>query len=159
MPMKSIDVKIGENNFNITTFGFCKGIEIQAKLIKLVSPFGYLFSGKSKDSKFSNDNDQEIKSFGILDQEITESAIHLFIEKICEKLDDKLIDFLLELCSTTLVDNKTMTRQQIDIVFAGNYLSMYELIYEIIKVNNFLPEGTIGKILLQGRKMVPKNME
>lgn len=149
MPMKSIDVKIGQNSFNITTFGFIQGISIQKKLIKLLSPFGYLIN-------FDSDK-------GLLEQEISSNNIHIFIEKVCENLDDndRLIDLILELCSTTLVNNKEMTKDQIDIIFAGDYQSMYQLIGKIININNFLPEGTIGVAQFKQltNKIVPQSME
>lgn len=135
MAMKTVNVEVDEMKFSISTFGARKGINIKQALLKYALPFMLL---REKDK-----TPQEIREQGY-----NENNMDKFIKSIESKLDDKLIGFIVKLLSETTYNNQKIDETLFDEIFSANYMTMYKLIWEVIKVNNFLPK-MITSILVE----------
>lgn len=133
MATKSKTVEIEEKSFSITSFPARKGIKVQAKLIKYALPFIHLLEGEKSAA--------ETKEKGI-----SKSSLAAFISGIEAKLDDKMIDFLVEMVEKVKVSGIDMNDTTFNETFASDYTMLWILIWEVIKHNNFLSQKYIGLI-------------
>lgn len=92
-----------------------------------------------------------IKGFKDLDQEVNiGEAVDGFGEALDRLGEDEYKKFILSLLSTTIVTvpgkpPETFSESVINEVFAGNALVLYQLVFEIMRYNNFTPFALIGK--------------
>jgi hypothetical protein len=84
------------------------------------------------------------KSFDVDNVTNTEVDIAAFIEKLD---DDSFVQLILDLLMYTKRNGVDITDMTLDTEFAGEYLQMLKVIWFVIRANNFLGKGDIGKMV------------
>lgn len=114
---------IGESNYSVTQMPAMTAIKMQARLLRLIGP-----------------------SFGAMVASGDDSSIPTAISLLTDKLDANTFETLvLDLCRGARKDGVEMTRQKIDLDFAGNLNELFRVIQFILEVNfsDFFQEGGI----------------
>lgn len=136
--IKTRTEKINGKDISVTQLPARRAIRLKAKLLKLLAPtFGALFEGAPKVRTLSSIDIQPV-------------TIGKAMERLAETLEPTEYESLiLESLSGTKIDNADITPQVFDIVFGGEMLFLYKVIWFSLKVQfeDFFGEGGIGKLL------------
>lgn len=134
MGVQSVTKEVNGREIKITQFFAIRGQKIQTKLFKLVLPvLGEAFG--------SLDRKNITKEVGIK----IETALPKALTALSDRLDpEDFQKFMLELLSSTAVDNRVIDEKVFNDIFAGNYSLMFRLAYETIMANNFFDLGDTG---------------
>lgn len=164
--IKTIEKEIGGLKFYIQQFAARKGVKLERKTLLLLLPV--LNTAKS-----SNDQEDLKKKIKKIDDQNNFKAGLNFIDALKDILqnmsEEDFMKYILEIISDTSVEfvndfseknvnssGKLTNLNDVNIfdnIFAGKYYILYELIFEIMRANNFaflevLGGGLEGKILI-----------
>jgi hypothetical protein len=139
------ETEIDKFKVKVTQWPARKAFKQKLKLIKIFGPsLAEIFSGyKSRKS-----DSQEESS------EIDMSKVGLAIRMLFEKLnEDEMLSLILELFSSTRINDRELTESEFDMIFAGKIFSVYKIIGFVLEVNfgSFFEKGGIGKMMSQIR--------
>jgi hypothetical protein len=123
---------------SVTQLPARRAIRLKARLLKLLAPtFGALF-------------DSAPRGRNILSTDIPPAAFGKALEKLAETLQpEEYESLILESLSGTKIDNSDISTQTFDIIFGGELLFLYKVVWFSVKVQfeDFFGEGGIGKLL------------
>lgn len=124
MAIESTQVVVNDVNYQITAFPARKGLEVKARLSKIMMPFI---------SKFIND-----KQVDLQEEELANNFAKLDVNEFTK--------CALLLLSSTMREGKVISESEFDRVYARNYMEFYKVAVEVIKWNysNFLELITTG---------------
>jgi hypothetical protein len=146
MPIQTIEKQIDGHSIQIVQFVPTTGFKIKARLLRLVLPaLGSLFG---PDSGTLTKKDIQ----GLLDSDIDVAKA---ATALAGSLDDEdaLLKLLLDLLSTTKIDNHDFVTQKIfNEVFVADYMLAYKVAWEVVKANNFFAIPNIGGLSLASEK-------
>lgn len=144
--IESKDKKIDDLNVTVTQFGARRGLKLKVKLLKIFGPaLVKMVEGLDlgSDKKFTLENDVDLDKLG--------DGVKLLFERVDEDQTLALVEEILADTKISTPDGK-ITSEDIakvfDMVFSGNYLTMYKVVGFALEVNygSFFGEGGIGKI-------------
>ena len=141
------DREIDEHKYTVTSFGAGEGVKIKALLMKYLGPsvFSMLALGGNEKSFFETDIDPQI--------------ISTISDKLFNKLDEnQYLNFILRLLATTRRDGKEITYELFNMEFAGEYGSLYKVLFFVLEVNykeSFFGKDGIGNLLETIKNLVP----
>lgn len=139
----AIEVKnktIDGHEYTVTSFDGCEGVKVKARLLKYFAPSllslaALGFTGKKKFSE----------------TEISPDLVSSLFQGIADKLnEDEYLEFILRLLKCTRRDDLELTREVFSREFAGEYGSLYKVLFFVLEVNyksSFFAKGDIGNIL------------
>jgi len=141
MPVQTIEKLVDGHTVTITQFFAIRGIQLKARLWRLVLPvLGELVGGVDKGtdlSKLSLDSNVDINA-------VFPKALSKLSETVSEKT---LLDLLLDLFASTRLDGRELNRSNFDEIFIGDYMLVYKIAWAVVDANNFFGKGGIGNIL------------
>jgi len=159
MNLKSKQIKIGENEFRINCFD---AIVCQKRLFKLTK---YISLALPAVKELINDKDKEqntIDQFLNLDYSKLGSVLFEILDKIGEEEYTKLLMELVSECYLIGKGNGVDIKLDKDLfnkLFSGaDYISLFKLIFEVIKLN-FLTPSLLEKVNQFAVKMKTKELE
>lgn len=126
---------IDNHSVMVTQFPGRRALFFKTRLLKLAGPaLAQMFTSEelSLDAKFDH------------------TVIAKIIDKLAESLDEnEFVRFVIDLLQCTRVDGKEITESEFDMLFAGNLLLMYKILWFTLEVNygSFFGQSGIGKIL------------
>jgi len=139
----AIEVKnktIDGHDYTVTSFDGCEGVKVKAKLMKYFAPAllslaAIGFTGKKKFSE----------------AEISPESVGSLFQGMADKLnEDEYLEFILRLLRCTRRDDQELTREIFSREFAGEYGSLYKVLFFVLEVNykdSFFAQGGIGNML------------
>lgn len=116
--------------YSVVLFPARFGLRIKTELVKLLAPT--LLSMASKQ-----------------DMDVSKVDLSAMIRPLVDSLhEDKVIDLVMRLFSSTRRNDKEITESAFDSMFAGNYGEMYQALRFVVEVNygSFFQEIGIGKV-------------
>lgn len=149
MAIEVKDKEIDGHKYTVTSFGGREGVKIKAKLIKYFGPslLSLTTIGLQGKKKFS-------------ETEIDPELLSKLFQNLTDQLDeDEYLNFLLRLLKSTRYDNQEINEELFDTIFAGNYLTLYKVIFFVMEVNykkSFFGEGGIGNLTERIKNLIPQ---
>lgn len=122
---KQAIVKIDQDTYIIDAFEGLEGWKLLPRVTKLVLPF--LFASQGKD--IENEEDIENEDLKSLDEEKT---IEILMSLLSGENADDLIDLVPKLLQNV---NKNSSKIDFNKEFSQNYMTMFKLVFEVIKLN------------------------
>lgn len=118
---------IGESNYMVTQMPAMRAVKMQARLLKLLGPSfaAMVASGGGENA---------------------DSCLPVAVSLLTEKLDEKTFeDLVLQLLQGVRKDGVELSRQKIDLDFAGKLNELYLVLQYVLEVNfsDFFQEGGI----------------
>lgn len=132
------DKEIDGHKYTVTQFPAREGLKIKSKLVKVITPLLIPFLGGAKNlisSKFSEVD---------IDPSLLTHTVQLLLNHLSE---DEVSNFVMRLLQCTRVDGKEITAELFDMEFAGEYITLYKVLYFVIEVNNFFGNAGTGGIM------------
>lgn len=118
---------IGDSNYSVTQMTALHAIRMQARLLKLLGPsFAAMIAAGGKENP--------------------DSSLPLAISLLSEKLDEKTFeDLVLDLLKCVRKDGAELTREKINLDFAGKLNEIFLVMQFVLEVNfsDFFQEGGI----------------
>ncbi len=143
--------------FETSQFPARRAFKYQTRLIKILAPLAGLLGNvkigdtqkKSKINSHKVNKESDVDS--LLDKDIDFSKLGDFAISLDE---EKTMDFVMELLSTTRIDDKEITESVFDLEFAGRIDLVYKVLIFVLEANykSFFVNGGIGKILSKVNK-------
>jgi hypothetical protein len=124
--------EIDGHSYLVHQFPARQGLAIKISLIKLVGP--------------------AIASLVDNKEGISSETMQRAVSELTSKLDSSTVPLLFSLLQFTRRDGKEITEQSFDQDFAGEYESLYKVVWFVIETNAFFGKGGIGNAL---RKFQP----
>jgi hypothetical protein len=143
-----IEVKeknIGEAKYMVTQMPAMRAVRMQARLLKLLGPsFAAIVASNDKDNP--------------------DSCLTMAVSLLVEKLDEKTFETLvLDLLQGVRKDGAELTREKIDLDFAGKLNDLYLVMQFVLEVNfsDFFQEGGIIAELIHAAqaKTIPPDLK
>ena len=131
-----------------TQFLSSQGVELQAKIVRMIIPVAGVALGSTNSNKSILDQDFDIGK-------ITETLMLNFTEK-------KVLGLIMEIISLSRLDGKELGKKEIfDIEFAGDYMLLFNTVKFALEANfgDFFGENGIGKYISKYIKKIPINLE
>jgi len=140
MALKLIETQIDGRTVKIQQFAGVRGLTIKARLFKILLPaVGALLGGNSPQA--GSPPQSFLENLGDLD---LEKAFMRLAESVNP---DDFTRLMLDLLSSTFIDDKLVNEAVFNDIFAGNYMMAYKIAGEVIKANGFFDFGAIGSLL------------
>ena len=146
--IENIKVCVDNMNFQIQQFPARKGMRLEKKTISILSPvLDFLTSNKDLLAEAvdpgTSKNKRKGKGKSILDAEIDFSKLSDAIQKILSGLDDsEFDDYIFAMLENVFyLDGKAEAQlkpELFDRIFVGKSLTVYKLLIEVMKANNFI---------------------
>ncbi len=141
------DREIDGHKYTVTSFGAMEGVRIKSLLLKYLGPSVFSMFALSDSGKKFSETDIDLQ----------------IISAISDKLFDKLnesqyLDFILRLLATTRRDNQEITSEFFNTEFAGEYGSLYKVLFFVLEVNykeSFFGKNGIGSLLEMIKNLIP----
>lgn len=130
------DKEIDGHTYTVSQFPARQGLEIKVSLLKLIGPgIAALVDGK---------------------QGVSSEAMHRAVADLTSKLDASTVSLIFRLLQFTRRDGKEITEASFDTDFAGEYESLYKVVFFVIDVNGFFGKGGIGNLLSKAKEKMQK---
>lgn len=140
MALRTEHNEIGGMKVTVTTFPTREGLEVKARLIKLVAPS--LFTA------IQNVKSPTGAGKDVLDMDIDLGMIREAVNVLADRLDAKdFVKLVLDMMRYTFIDGKKVDEITLDAEFAGEYETLYKVLWMVIKVNRFFGNRSIGNLL------------
>ena len=131
MPIKSFDYTVDGHKVKVQQFLAGTGFPIKARLYKLALPVLSSVVGKGEGDEMS-----------------LSLNLPAAVAKLAEAIDPQtFLPLLRDLLSWTFVDDKELTEDNFNDIFAGNYFLCYKIVAKVIEANGFFAIGDIGSLL------------
>jgi len=151
MSIETREKSIDGLQISVTQFPGRRGFKVQTKLLKYFTPLISAF-GKAQGKEDAED-------VSIIDREIDTESLMRFSESLD---NDNALQFVFQLLEGTRIDGREINEAVFDEKFAGNFLTLYKILWFVVEVNfsSFFDEGGIGKILskVKKEKSVPQKV-
>jgi len=135
----------------INQFHAFRGFAIKTRLERMLLPvLGQVVGGADLIQLFKDAANKKKSNEEFLENLDLGVMIPKALSKLVETVDEnKLQKFLLDLFSTTWIDDKELNQKVFDEVFVGNYNLIYKVAYAVVDINNFFDFGDIGAQLTE----------
>ena len=120
------------------------------KAFKHKRKLGYIFGPALGEIASGLENAKSGDSDSLLDGDYDLSKLGVAFEKLFDRLTDEEIDSIFEwMFSGVRIDEKELTEDSIDVIFAGKMVTVYKVMGFVLEVNfgSFLGQSGIGKLL------------
>jgi len=128
---------IDNDSVECTIFPGLHGLRLKGRLLKIVGPaVGKAFSGIKTGTGKS-----------VMDTDINLEVVGQAIEGLTESLDNEnTINLILDLLTQTRINGESITKNTINLKFAGEYSKLYKVLLFVIEANRFFGKWSIGKL-------------
>ncbi|MCK4522417.1 MAG: hypothetical protein KAU20_07630 [Nanoarchaeota archaeon] len=145
MAIETKDREIEGHKYMVTQFPARIGLGLKTRLSKLVIPVLIpLIGSEGKGVTLSN----------ITETDIDPSLISKAVEIIISQLDSvEIVDLVMKLMNGVRRDGVEITAEVFDTEFAGEYITLYKVLFFVIQTNNFFGKGGIGQLVSQAKNL------
>jgi len=125
-----LEVEINNKKFKSSPLPALKALKLDKKIITMLLPMLSEFKGMDEKLNFGK-------------------MLHSLSQSLNEMADTEFEKFIIDILSTTIYmkDNtppEQITSDKINIIFQGDIICIYKLIFEIMKYNKFSPFELVG---------------
>lgn len=152
MAIETQEKEIGGHKYTVTSFGGREGLKVKTKLVKYFGPsfLSLATLGLQGKNKFS-------------EADVSPELISKLFQDLADKLnEDEYLEFVLRLLKSTRYDNKEIDSELFDAIFAGEYGTLYKVLFFVLEVNykkSFFGESGIGKLTKSLKNLMPQDNE
>lgn len=138
MGMQAQEKTINESIYTVTPFPARLGLKLKMRLIKLLGPS----IAKAVTALDLNEGGS------VLESELDGDLIGQAIASLTENLGDDTVDLMLDLLKSTRKNGVELNEQVFNLEFAGDYVTLYKVLYFVVEVNYgvFFGKGGIGEL-------------
>ncbi|MCK5609858.1 hypothetical protein KAR91_48750 [Candidatus Pacearchaeota archaeon] len=150
MAIETQEREIDGHKYTVTSFGGIEGTKIKSVLLKHLGPAAFSFGVVGS-----------VSEKGFLETNIDPMMVAQLFEGLFSKLDEnQYVTFILRLLSNTRRDNIELSKDVYNAEFAGEYRSLYKVLFFVLEVNykkSFFVEGGIGELVKKIKALIPQD--